>query len=151
MNKKVLFGHSIFLIILSISISAKFIVKTTSFKGMLIEGVSKYIFISFILIFLFYNYIRVFFFKKYELYIEEKQIYFHYLISPLFLTWIAMCIYLIIGDKIEYIENFNQYVLIYSLLCLLLIYFQYKLFMKLEKIKNGKISEIKKHEITHTE
>lgn len=143
MNKKGLFGHSIFLIILSISISAKFIVKTTSFKGMLIEGLSKYIFISFFLIFLFYNYIRAFFFKKYESYIEAKQIYFNYLISPLFFTWITMCVYLIIGDEIEYIDNFNQYVFIYSLLCLLLIYFQNRLLIKFEKMKNNKTVDLK--------
>jgi hypothetical protein len=131
-----LLGHSMFLIFINIAVCSSIISDSYRYKGMIVEGEVKYMFITFMAICAFYFYIESFYVKRYNSYIKNTIIYKEYLKSPLFFTWAVMYLYIFKADIVFlFVKSFNQFVFIYVLLCLLLILFQNGILVKFEKIK----------------
>lgn len=135
-------GHSAFLILFNWIIFLTVKSDAMYFKGVIaVGGIGKDVGTFGILLFLFYLYIDQYFIKEYNLYLKNKKIIFLYFISPLFILWILMNFYLFsISKLLEYIDDLNYFILLYFILCFVLLYFQNRLIIKFEMIKNDEKS-----------
>lgn len=139
-----IFNHCIFLVFYNWIIFITIRSDTMYFKGVIaIGGLGKDVGIFGMLIIFLFIYIHQFYIKEYKLFLKEKTIIGIYLASPLFIIWFLMNLYLFsISRLLQRVNNIDYLILIYLLLCFLLVYFQYRILMKFEKIKNKKINDI---------
>lgn len=99
------------------------------FKGSIaIGGIGKEVVSYGFIVLILYTYIDNYYLDVYKEFLPRKYILYRYLISPLFITWLIMNLYLyFISYLKQFYDNNIVYMFIYMILCMVLVSFQYSL------------------------